>query len=143
MWPDPGTYINCSHRHMNVEIGTEGAYNSQNRIHKWDFRCSAPPSFYQLMMGHMFADTYTQRKLAPLLHKHTQTLPYCKEPKTKIGSTQYIFPEKELGGHSPNFHIPHVSVSDSYMWTADPGNIYKLLTQTHECGNWDWSRIIP
>jgi hypothetical protein len=45
-----------------------------------------------------------------------------------------IFPEKEMRGHSPNFHI-HVSVSDFYiptidlpillqenMWT-DPGNI--------------------
>jgi hypothetical protein len=51
-----------------------------------------------------------------------------------------IFPEKELRGHSPNFHI-HVSVSDLYtvlprgsaysaagnMWT-DPGNtVYKSL----------------
>jgi hypothetical protein len=45
-----------------------------------------------------------------------------------------IFPEKELRGHSPNFHI-HVSVSDLYITTmdlpillqeniwTDPGNI--------------------
>jgi hypothetical protein len=56
-----------------------------------------------------------------------------------------IFPEKELGGLSPNFHI-HVSVSDLYfptirlpillqenMWT-DPENIYVNRSQTHECG---------
>jgi hypothetical protein len=55
--------------------------------------------------------------------------PHCKEPITK-----QIFPEKELRGHSPNFHI-NVSLSDLYiaslglpfsaagnMWT-DPGNI--------------------
>ncbi len=49
--------------------------------------------------------------------------------------SKQIFPEKELRGHSPNFHI-HVSVSDfiyshdhrsaysaaGNMW-ADPGNI--------------------
>jgi hypothetical protein len=29
-----------------------------------------------------------------------------------------IFPEKELRGHSPNFHI-HVSVSDLYIPTID------------------------
>jgi hypothetical protein len=55
-----------------------------------------------------------------------------------------IFPEKELRGHIPNFHI-HVSASDLYMPTvdlpillqenmwADAGNtvyIRKLLTDT-------------
>jgi hypothetical protein len=51
-----------------------------------------------------------------------------------IENSKQIFPEKELLGHSPNFHI-QVSVSDVYihtislpillqenMWT-DPGNI--------------------
>jgi hypothetical protein len=49
-------------------------------------------------------------------------------------NSKQLFPERELRGHSPNFHI-HVSVSDLYiptldlpillqetMWT-DPGNI--------------------
>ncbi len=54
--------------------------------------------------------------------------------RTNTGNSQQIFQEKELRGHSPNFHI-HVSVSDLYMyyyrqsaysaagnmWT-DPGN---------------------
>jgi hypothetical protein len=53
----------------------------------------------------------------------------------------YVFPEKELRGLSPNFHI-HVSVSDFFilkvglpiseanMWT-DHGNIlYQSLTDT-------------
>jgi hypothetical protein len=56
---------------------------------------------------------------------------YYKE--TILKNLKQIFPEKELRGHSPNFHI-HVSVSDLYiptidlpillqenMWT-DPGN---------------------
>ncbi len=63
-------------------------------------------------------------------------------------NSKQIFPEKELCGLSPNFHI-HVSVSDIYipaiglsillqetMWT-DPGNIYINRSQTHEFGNWD------
>jgi hypothetical protein len=32
--------------------------------------------------------------------------------------SKQIFPEKELRGHSPNFHI-HVSVSDFYIPTID------------------------
>ncbi len=55
--------------------------------------------------------------------------------RTNSEYSKQIFPEKELRGHSPNFHI-HVSVSNLYiptipaysyssacnMWT-DPGNI--------------------
>jgi hypothetical protein len=59
----------------------------------------------------------------------------------------YVFPEKELHGVSPNFHI-YVSVrficpgsvnifSRSRIGRPIVG-IYKSLTaQTHECGNWD------
>jgi hypothetical protein len=52
-------------------------------------------------------------------------------------NSKQTFPEKDLRGHSPNFHI-HVSVSDLYiptiglpillqenMWT-DPGNIHTV-----------------
>ncbi len=65
----------------------------------------------------------------------------------------YVFPEKELRGLSPYFHI-HVSVSDLYIPRIAPHissstigrsivGIYKSLTDTHECGNWDWGRAIP
>ncbi len=59
--------------------------------------------------------------------------PFTALQRTNTENWKQIFPEKELRGHSPNFHI-HVSVSDLYiptirsaysaagnMWT-DPGN---------------------
>jgi hypothetical protein len=59
-----------------------------------------------------------------------------------------VFPEKELRGLNPNFHI-HVSVSDLYiptiglpillqenMWT-DPGSLCINHSHAHECGNRD------
>jgi hypothetical protein len=56
--------------------------------------------------------------------------------RTNADNSKQLFPEKELRGHSPNFHI-HVSVSDLYiptidlpiysatgnMWWTYPGNI--------------------
>jgi len=38
--------------------------------------------------------------------------------RTNTENSKQIFPEKELRGHSPNFHI-HVSVSDLYIPTMD------------------------
>jgi hypothetical protein len=64
----------------------------------------------------------------PTLQRHT------------IKNSKLIFTEKELRGHSPNFHI-HVSVSDLFIPTiglpillqedmvTDPGNV--LHTQRH------------
>jgi hypothetical protein len=57
-----------------------------------------------------------------------------------------IFPEKELCGHSPNFHI-YVSVSEVYVPSiglpillagkyVDRSCEYTNRSQTHECGNW-------
>jgi hypothetical protein len=61
---------------------------------------------------------------------------HCKE------ISMYVFPEKELRGLSPNFHI-HVPVSDLYILTICPHillqqnrqtdrvkGIYNLLTET-------------
>jgi hypothetical protein len=61
----------------------------------------------------------------------------------------YVFPEKELRGLSPKFHI-HVPVSDLYIpriglhiflqqnrQTDCGGNEYIHRSQTHESGNWD------
>ncbi len=46
----------------------------------------------------------------------------CARPtalqRTNTENLKQIFPEKELRGHSPNFHI-HVSVSDLYIPTMD------------------------
>jgi hypothetical protein len=65
-----------------------------------------------------------------------------------IENSKQIFPEKELRGLSPNFHI-RVSVIDLYIptiglpillqenkWTHR-GNKYINRSKTHECGNWD------
>jgi hypothetical protein len=45
----------------------------------------------------------------------------------------YLFPEKELHGLSPNFHI-HVSVSDLYILRICPHIFLKQNRQT-DCGN--------
>jgi hypothetical protein len=74
---------------------------------------------------------------ARVVYSQNSKLPALQ--RDNIENSKNIFPEKELRGHSPNFHI-HVSVSDLYipaidhiqlqesMWT-DPGNI-KSLTAT-------------
>ncbi len=49
--------------------------------------------------------------------------------KNQYQNSKLIFPEKELRGHSPNFHI-HVSVSDLYIFTID---LPILLQET--CGS--------
>jgi hypothetical protein len=66
--------------------------------------------------------------------------------RTNTENSKQIFPEKELRGHSPNFHI-HVSVSDLYIPTMDLSILlqenrdrsweYINRSQTLECGNWD------
>jgi hypothetical protein len=49
-------------------------------------------------------------------HPGHQCQPALQRANTE--NSKQIFPEKELGGHSPNFHI-QVSVSDLYMPTID------------------------
>jgi hypothetical protein len=64
----------------------------------------------------------------------------------------YVFLFWELRGLSPNFHF-HVSVSDSYIPRIGPHiscsriarsivGIYKSITKTQECGNWDRGHAI-
>jgi hypothetical protein len=54
---------------------------------------------------------------------------HCKEP-CNTESRKQIFPEKEMHGPSPNFHI-HVSVSDLYIPTID---LLILLQEICVCG---------
>ncbi len=67
----------------------------------------------------------------------------------------YVFPEKELRGLSPNFHI-HESLSNLHIPTfgppmyfpyaaelADRSAEYINHPQKHECRNWDCSRAVP
>jgi hypothetical protein len=73
---------------------------------------------------------------------------YCILQRTKNENWKQIFPEKELRGHSLNFHI-HVSVSDLYISRIDLPTVfccrkyvdrsweYMNSSQTHECGNLD------
>jgi hypothetical protein len=71
---------------------------------------------------------------------------YCKDLLHCKEIWIYVFPEKELRGPSPNFHI-HVSVSDLYIPTFGPpiflqqtdrGNTYMNRSEKHEC-----SRAVP
>ncbi len=61
-------------------------------------------------------------------------LPHCNE------NPIYVFPEKELRGLSPNFHI-HVSVSDLNSPTIGP-HIFLHQNRQTDCGNrsdiWMW-----
>jgi hypothetical protein len=49
-------------------------------------------------------------------HRTDGTCPHTA--KNQYRKLEKIFPEKELRGHSPNYHI-HVSVSDLYIPTID------------------------
>ncbi len=80
-------------------------------------------------------------------------LNYPHTERTNTENSKQKYPEKELRGHNPNFHI-HVSVSDLYNPRIDLPillqeicgpilGIYKSLTETHEFGNWDCWRAIP
>ncbi len=73
--------------------------------------------------------------------------------RTNAENSKQIFPEKEMRGHSSNFHI-NVSVSDLNVPTIDLPILlqekyvdrsweYTNRWQTYECGNWDWGRAIP
>ncbi len=43
---------------------------------------------------------------------------HCTLQRTNTENSKQIFPEEELRGHSPNFHI-HVSVSDLFIPTIE------------------------
>ncbi len=53
--------------------------------------------------------------------------------RTNTENSKQIIPEKELRGHSPNFHI-HVSVRDFYITTIDL-SILLQKSGIYKCGN--------
>jgi hypothetical protein len=78
-------------------------------------------------------------------------LNYPHTAKNQYRKLEINIPRKGIA--RPNFHI-HVSVSDLYIPKIDLPillqeicgpilGIYKSLTETHECGNWDCCRAIP
>jgi hypothetical protein len=76
-------------------------------------------------------------------------VPICVLPEMKL-----LFPKQNFNVLTPSSYT-HISVRDLY--TVFPGSVclfcsrkyvdrcweYKNQSQTHECGNWDWSRAIP
>ncbi len=65
---------------------------------------------------------------------------FCEKPidKTDMHCKKiciYVFPEKELRGLSPNFHI-HVSVSDLYIPTFGPPIFLQQNKQTDQRNNY-------
>ncbi len=69
---------------------------------------------------------------------------HCKEPIPQISKQK--FPEKELRGHGPNFHIHERFTRPICLFCCrkyvDRSWEYINRSQTHECGNWDWDRAI-
>ncbi len=55
--------------------------------------------------------------------------------RTSTENWKQIFPEKELLGHSPNFHI-HVSVSDLSIPRIGPHISCSIIGRSID-GNWD------
>jgi hypothetical protein len=80
------------------------------------------------------------------MHVTPKSVTHCKEIST------YVFPEKELRGLSPNFHI-HVSASDLYFPSFGPPIFHQQNRQTDQGNlsvahrnmnmNWDCSRAVP
>jgi hypothetical protein len=75
---------------------------------------------YRLARLHRLAGRYNisvpTRFLAPIDCSKMPGLVYSSLQRTNTENWKKIFKEKELRGHSPNFHI-HVSVSDLYIPT--------------------------
>ncbi len=66
--------------------------------------------FLELLLGHfiLFLNiTWYIYMNDESINSHGESIDFIRHSTEK---SKHIFPEKELGGHSPNFHI-HVSVS--------------------------------
>ncbi len=74
--------------------------------------------------------TYTTAYITPLYYIQFIGIATTLQ-RTNTENSKRIFPKKELRGHSPNFHIHVVSVSDLYIPTID---LPFLLQEI--CGVW-------
>jgi hypothetical protein len=63
-----------------------------------------------------------------LKYRYIKTITVRALHRPDTENSKHIFPEKQLRGHSPNFHI-HVSVSDLYIPTID----LPILLQENMC----------
>ncbi len=68
----------------------------------------SPPAFWYI--------SYIQQLTDIASHLRIEDHMYIKLQRTNAENLKQIFPEKELCGHRPNFHI-HVFVSDLYIFT--------------------------
>jgi hypothetical protein len=58
-----------------------------------------------------------------------------------------LFPKQNYNDLSPSSYT-HISVRNLYVSRiglkyVDQSWKYKICSQAHECGNWDWGRAIP
>jgi hypothetical protein len=113
-------------------VNIKGRINRQNFELNWKIpgESSFSPCWHADLLGlHSEHEWYNEKRRPPYLEMDIWT-----QAHNAMTQSKKKFPEKELCGLSPNFHI-HVSVSDLYipmivlpillqetMWT-DPGNI--------------------
>jgi hypothetical protein len=83
----------------------------------------------------LFMSLYFLSTLEGVLFQNMTTL-----QRHNTENSKHIFPEKELRGLSPNFHI-RVSVSASYIPRIGP-HIF-LQQKADRCANWDCGRALP
>jgi hypothetical protein len=57
-----------------------------------------------------------QLQKTKVVKNYIRMLCQCTLQRTNTENLKQVFPEKEMRGHSPDFHI-HVSVSDKYIPT--------------------------
>ncbi len=99
-----------------------------NKIHKLHLRYTLPHTHKHLSYCTLhtpFPIYYHPEGYTIWCLRFILCIPQCKEIWI------YVFPEKELRGLSPNFHI-HVSVSDLYIPTIGPPIIFQKNKQTDQ-----------
>jgi hypothetical protein len=142
-----GCHISVLHIYQGRKINFSRLSNSQQELEKNRILCTLFIATYLPVRGGLyeeaylvFLSSYSGHKPPPTLAltvsgTRSFSLSYSCFPRHCNEKNAYVFPEKELRGLSPNFHI-HVSVRDLYIpgigpqiflqqnRQTDPGNIY-------------------